>query len=85
MRLRIADEVGVHLLGDVVYAAPLPGGPIMVLEGVAALIFNEAVGAPREGVAHAVASRTGQDVASIRPHVDRFIEEMLSRGLITED
>ena len=47
VRLRANDGVGVEVLGDTVYAAPLPDGPIMVLEGIAALIWREATAQPR--------------------------------------
>ena len=82
MRLRVADGVGVEVVEEVVYAAPLPDGPIIVLEGIAALIWNEACEVRRETVAEAVAAKTGQDVASIRRHVDGFLDEMLSRGML---
>jgi hypothetical protein len=85
VRLRPADGVGVEVLGDAVYAAPLPDGPIMVLEGIAALIWREATAQPRESVADVVAATTGEDAASIRPSVDGFIDEMVSRGLLVPD
>ena len=85
MRLRIADGVGVESADGVVYAAPLPDGPIMVLDGVAALIWEEADGASREAVADAVATFTAEDAASIRPYVEQFIDEMLTRGMLIED
>ena len=85
MRLRANDGVGVEFLSDVVYAAPLPDGPITVLEGVAALIWREATTQPRERVADVVAARTAQDAASIRPYVDGFIDEMISRGLLVPE
>ena len=85
MRLRANDGVGVEILGDVVYAAPLPDGPILVLEGVAALIWLEATAEPRGSVADVVATATGQDAASIRSYVEGFIDEMISRGLLVPE
>ena len=43
MRLRANDGVGVEVLGDTVYAAPLPDGPIMVLEGIEPLVLEHAL------------------------------------------
>lgn len=83
--LRVADGVGVESLVGVVYAAPLPDGPILVLEGIAALIWGEACGSPRAEVAAAVAAHTDQDAASIAPDIDRFLDEMIERGLLIED
>lgn len=85
MNMRIAEGVGVEVLDGVVYAAPLPDGPIMVLEGVAALIWNEATEVPRERIAPHIAVQTGQAVESIRAHVDAFIEEVVARGLLRPD
>jgi Coenzyme PQQ synthesis protein D (PqqD) len=84
MTLRAADGIGVEQVGHVVYAAPLPDGPITVLDGVAALIWREAQGAPRERVASGVAAATGEDVGSIAAHVDGFLDELLVRGLLLE-
>lgn len=83
--LRVADGVGVETLAGIVYAAPLPDGPIVVLEGIAALIWSEACGAARGAVTAAVAEKTDQDAASIATEIDRFIDEMLTRGLLVED
>jgi hypothetical protein len=85
VRLRVADGVGVESVDGVVYAAPLPDGPIMVLDGVAALIWDEADGVSRDAVADAVATFTAKDAASIRPHVEQFIDEMLKRWMLVED
>ncbi|SFR90868.1 Coenzyme PQQ synthesis protein D (PqqD) [Microbacterium sp. cf046] len=83
--MRVADGVGIEVDGDVVYAAPLPDGPIMVLQGVAALIWTVSAGLERGDVAGVVAERTGADVASIRADIDAFLREMLERGLLVED
>ena len=85
MRLRANDGVGVEVLGDTVYAAPLPDGPIMVLEGIAAVIWREATAQPRGSVAAVVAATTGEDAAFIRAYVDGFIDEMVLRGLLVPE
>ena len=50
-RLRVAENVGVDVVDDVVYVAPLPDGPIAVLDGIAAFIWEETLGTEREHVA----------------------------------
>lgn len=84
MRLRVADGIGVEEAEGIVYAAPLPDGPITVLGGVAGLIWTEACRLPRTEVAAAVARRTEQQTAAVRTHVDDFLNEMVGRGLLAE-
>ena len=85
LRIHVAQGVGVEVDNDAVYAAPLPDGPIVVLEGIAALIWTAAAGVERGDVAGIVAERTGADVSAIRSHVDAFIDEMLGLGLLVEE
>jgi hypothetical protein len=80
--LRPAPRVGVIDDGDVVYAASLPDGPIVVLEGVAALIWTEACGGERATVADRVAAATDATAAEVRAHVDAFVDQLLARGLL---
>lgn len=84
MRLRVADGVGVEELEGVVYAAPLPDGPIVVLDGVAALIWTEGCRLPRAEVAAAVAEHTGQQTSTVRAHVEDFLDTMVARGLLAQ-
>lgn len=85
MRLRVADDVGVEVLDNVVYAAPLPDGPILVFGGIAGLIWIEACATPREDVARVVGEHTDQDVDAIHMHVDAFVSELIARGLLVGD
>ncbi|WDH79482.1 PqqD family protein [Microbacterium esteraromaticum] len=70
---------------DVVYIAPLPDGPIMVLDGVSALIWQtitDPVGATDTEVAAHVAAATGQRPDDIAGHVTSFLDDLVRRGVI---
>lgn len=84
-RLRPAPGVGAIQVGEVVYAAPLPDGPIFVLDGGAAAIWTAACDGPRETVAERVASMTGVGVGEVAADVEKFVEELLQRGLLVLD
>lgn len=79
---RPADAVGVIEDDGVVYAATLPGGPIVVLDGVAALIWSEACAGDRESIAERVAAATDASADDIRGHVDSFVADLVARGLL---
>jgi hypothetical protein len=81
-RLRVAERVGVTTEAGVVFAARLPDGPILALDGTAGLIWQRALDGLRENVAERVSDDTGIDVASIRNQVDRFVEELIELGLL---
>jgi hypothetical protein len=70
--------------GDVVYAAVLPDGPIVVLDGGAAAIWVAACDGPRHSIAERVAASTGVALADVRAEVDAFVGELLTRGLLVE-
>ena len=80
---RPAATVGVVEQDTLVYVAPLPDGPIVVLEGGAAAIWVAACDGPRESVAERVAALTGEAADDIRVDVESFVAELLSRGLLT--
>lgn len=82
--LRPPSHVGVEVHAETVYVAPLPDGPILVLEGVAALIWRAAVSMDREDAIAEVAARTDSEVALIRHDVDAFLDDMVARGLVVE-
>lgn len=69
---------------DVVYAAVLPTGPILVLDGGAAAIWVAACDGPRDTIAERVAASTGAAVADVRADVDAFVAELVARGLLIE-
>lgn len=72
-----------HLMhGDVRYAAVLPSGPIVVLDGIAGLIWSEACAGPASSVVDRVAAATGTAPDQIRMDVERFLTELVALGLL---
>lgn len=65
-----------------VYVAPLPDGPIMVLDGVAALIYEEATSGPALGWISRVAVATGETEGVITGEVQRFVDDLVRRGVL---
>ncbi|WP_353827020.1 PqqD family protein [Agromyces sp. SYSU T0242] len=82
---RTGDAVGVLEYGGELYAATLPDGPIAVLDGVAGLIWLEAVGGPAETLVERVAEATGAEPEVIRGEVERFVAELVARGLLVAE
>lgn len=80
-----SDRVAVWRDAETVYAALLPGGPIMVLRETAAAIWSAANSVPREEVPARVATELGIDVDTIRPSVEEFVDRLVSKGLLTGD
>jgi len=73
----------VHLSnGDVQYAAMLPSGPIVVLDGIAGLIWSEVCAGPYSSVVDRVAAATGTAPDQIRMDVERFLTELIELGLL---
>jgi hypothetical protein len=69
--------------GVVVYLAPLPDGPVQVLNGVGSLIWMEATatGTPAD-VVERVAARVDRSPDAIRAEVDSFMEHLVEAGLL---
>jgi hypothetical protein len=69
--------------GVVVYLAPLPDGPVQVLNGVGSLIWLEAT---RTGASGDLVTRVAEQVGSapdlIHADVDAFVAELLERRLL---
>jgi len=82
---RPAVGVAVVQEDDVVYAAPLPDGPIVVLEGVAAAIWAAACDGPSESIVDQVATITETSAGDIRSEVESFVDDLLRRGLLERD
>lgn len=80
--LRRPDDVAVVDDGDRLYLAPVPDGPITVLDGVAALIWVEACAGDRGSIADRVAGSTDATADAIRDDVDAFVSELVARGLL---
>ncbi|GAA1059033.1 PqqD family peptide modification chaperone [Agromyces bracchium] len=85
MRYALAADVGLEASGDAIYLAPLPDGPILVLDGVAALIFTEATQGDREYLVDRVIGQVAGPAEDIASHVDAFLDDLVARGLLVEE
>ncbi|MBC9821902.1 PqqD family protein [Terrabacter sp. MAHUQ-38] len=70
--------------GQTVYLAHLPAGPILVLEGAAAVIWDEGTTAPAEGWVERVAASVGEPSAAIWADVEAFVSDLRERRLIED-
>ena len=71
--------------GGRVYVATVPSGPIAVLEGTAALVWELALEGPRATLAERVAAATGQSVSTVEDTVADFVARLLEQGLLEDD
>lgn len=85
MRMRAADAVGVIDDDTVMYVAPLPDGPILVLDEVSALAWRTACEFGPQAVAQAVADATGEDTETVAAPLAAFLDDLVGRGLLVAD
>lgn len=83
----IASRVGWTLRpgrteGPRVYAAPLPRGPIAVLDGPAAVVWLAIVEDRPGPLAERVAEAVGEPVEVVAADVAAFVDELVERGLV---
>ena len=67
------------------YAAPVPDGPIVVLDGGAAAIWVAARAGERESIAERVAELTGAPLRTVQAEVERIVDDLVRRGLLVAD
>lgn len=79
---RPGDGVGIVDHEDVLYVATLPDGPIVVLDAISALIWDEACAGDRETIVERVAAATAAAPEAIRAHVDGFVADLVARSLL---
>lgn len=81
---RLAPATGVAVVeeGSIVYVAPLPMGPIVVLDGVAAVVWAEACAGDRETLAARVGAWLEPSATDIGRDVDDFVSALVDRGLL---
>jgi hypothetical protein len=65
-----------------VFLANLPDGPIVVLEGVAALIYRVLADGTSDDWVAAVADAVGESRDEVAPAVEAFVDDLLARGLL---
>lgn len=83
-QIRIAADVGwTHGSGENprIFVAPLPHGPIAVLDEVGALVWLAVVDGAVDVVA-TVAATTGHPVETVRADVEAFLADLVGRGLL---
>lgn len=69
--------------GGVVYLGPLPDGPVVVLQGVAAVIYRAAVSDTGTDLVELVAAGLGVEPAEVDgEEVEQFLTELHERGLL---
>jgi hypothetical protein len=84
---RPGPEAGVTVSedGSSVYVAHLPGGPLVVLDGAAAVIWLEATRAPAGGWVARVAELVGQSEDAITADVTAFVADLSARRLLVPE
>ncbi|MDR2997210.1 MAG: PqqD family protein [Microbacterium sp.] len=82
MILHRATDLGVTVRDDVVYLAPLPEGPIMVLTDAAAEVWLVADGAPRDEIVVRLAARRGSAEPEAAPDAERYLKAFTDAGLL---
>jgi hypothetical protein len=70
--------------GQTIYLAHLPAGPILLLEGAAAVIWDEGTTAPTDGWLERVAASVGQPLTAIAADVEAFVTDLRERRLIED-
>ena len=79
---RPGDAVGIVEHEEVLYVATLPDGPIIVLDGIAGLIWDEACAGDRRTIVDRVAALTDAAPEAIRADVEAFVADLVARGLL---
>ena len=78
--LRVSDGVAWTRHDGRVYVAAVPAGPIAVLEGTAALIWELALDGSGTTLTERVAVATGQPVDMVREDVITFVRQLMDSG-----
>ncbi len=82
--LHRAPEVAVERVGETAYLAPLPDGPITVLEGAALVVWDAVSGGGVAEIVDRVAESTGEDAPVVRDDVEAFLRTLKAAGLVRE-
>lgn len=67
---------------DVVYLAPLPSGPIQVLNGTGALVWGASAGRDVHETVALVAEETGASPQGVQSDVLGFLAQLVAAGLL---
>lgn len=82
---RAAPQIAELWDGGTLYLARLPTGPILLLDPVGGLIWQEVTTRQTDGVVDRLAARLGADSEYIARDVLAFIDELIGRGLIVDN
>jgi len=80
--LRPATHIAVEERDDIVYIAPLPDGPIRVLEGIAALIWREACAGPAETIAERVLAQVEGAPGDAPSVIESLVADLRQSGML---
>ena len=80
--LQRASHVGTCRAGRNRLRGEAARGPIVVLDGIAGLIWDEAFTGDRETITERVAEATDAAPDTIRADVDAFVADLVARGLL---
>jgi len=80
--LRVPEDVAWTEEDGEWYVARVPQGPIQVLRGSAAIIWEESVDQERVGLSERVARRVDSSVADVQQDVQWFVAQLVERGLL---
>jgi hypothetical protein len=67
-----------------VFVAQLPDGPLVCLDGTAAIIWTQALTNGETSVTDRVAKAVGLAVREVEQDVQKFIDELIRQGLIVQ-
>lgn len=79
---RRPHEVGLVWDEGVLYLARLPAGPIVRLDGTAAVIWEVATTSDRNRLVPDVAEAFGVSPDAVRGEVEAFVADLVRRGLL---
>ncbi|MEO7449297.1 MAG: PqqD family protein, partial [Humibacillus sp.] len=84
---RPGPAVSITISGDdeVLYAACLPAGPIMILQGAGRVIWTEATSGSSKGWIERVAQVFEVDAVIIEADVGAFVDDLTRRGLLVAE
>ena len=63
----------------------MPDGPIAVLDGGAAAVWIAACDGDLTSIAERVAELTGASLSAVQADVERFVDDLVRRGLLVAD
>jgi nucleotide-binding universal stress UspA family protein len=82
---RPGPHVAVEAAEGALFVARLPDGPIIVLEGIAALIWTESCQEDTGDLADRIAAQVDREASEIAEDVADFLSAMVRHGLLNTD